>query len=433
MYMARIGKWGIGKNIKGQQMEAVIRKEVERARAGKKSVFLWHGSRVPSHRVVRYRRKMKLLSDVGALKLGAPTPPGLICHTPLPSPLTTPRVLEIPERIARLCQEYVDGSFGSHTWVSEGDEVYSTKGSSSADFRFDGACVTAWNDWTAGDTKQAWRMLGVATTLIEAVLLGELPRTLFSLGYWIYQWAFLLHEPAIAFTLLRHFSNMSATVLSPGHALTNICAYLAGMDMTHLRYALHICQQVQVDRFNQELGRFNPISIDAQRIILVSGNASNAAQDLLSFSQEVENALGPYHFRTLQTRVYSANTYLAQDMFDEAAEVAQSALVAADEENGGLVANCLETLAIAQYSTSKVDLALQSLRRGIQILVDDSGHEDRYLPGMLRRLWSWLEKLDRPQEAAEARRQHDELVEAKYYRLSREEEGRYQRLFEAKA
>jgi hypothetical protein len=53
-YKDRITKWGLEKKIKTAEMEAIIRKQQERALQGKRSAFLVRNKPVDSKKIARY-------------------------------------------------------------------------------------------------------------------------------------------------------------------------------------------------------------------------------------------------------------------------------------------------------------------------------------------------------------------------------------------
>ncbi|KAI4247328.1 MAG: hypothetical protein L6R42_009673, partial [Xanthoria sp. 1 TBL-2021] len=77
MYKTRIRNWKIGKNIKAEEMRAIIRKQAQRAITGKPSAFRLRDVEVPEHKIDRFRKTARLLSLEQAIRVGAATPPGL--------------------------------------------------------------------------------------------------------------------------------------------------------------------------------------------------------------------------------------------------------------------------------------------------------------------------------------------------------------------
>ena len=435
MYKDRIRKWQIDKNIKGHEMKAIIRKQAQRSRAGKKSLFHLRNSHVPEHKVIRYRKAMKLLSEEQALMLRAETPPGLVCHTPPASPLTTPEVLEIPERIARLIRDYIDGSFDSGAWIiSESEQAVSTKGSKKFIYAFVEQCKTVENQFQGGETSYAYRILKMAMASIEHIVLEEHPATLDILAYIIFHLTFIQKMPGIVFTVLKQFSAMSAAILPKQHPFNQVFARLVRLDVSHLKYTLIMAKESQSDGFTRRLGRFNWYTLDIQLSLLNLKSRAGAAhltEGYLTLLQAIELGLDTSDLRVLFIRLELAHQYLYEGKAMETAEIAQS-IINLGAQTGNvspdLHARALYTLSHAQYRLSETTLAEQHLRQAIQIEAKYYGWEDSVVLNYMSTLAYRLEEWNRPNDAAEVRRHREAIVDSIEERITREEEERCRRL-----
>ena len=434
MYKDRIRKWQIAKKIKGHEMKAIIRKQAQRSQAGKKSLFRLRNSQVPEHKVIRYRKAMKLLSEEQALMLRAETPPGLVCHTPPASPLTMPPVLEIPERIARLIQDYIDGSFDSGTWfISVSEDVVSTKGSRRFLNAFNEQVCNAATHFRRGETSYGLRFLRMAMANIEHIVLAEHPFTLDMVAFILINTR-VYSISGISSILLKHFSAMSAAILPKQHPFNQIFARLVRLDMCHLQYTLFIAMESQLGGFDRRLGRFNSeLQIQISLLDLKSREgALHTTEAYLTLLQAMENALD-----TSDSRVLGVCEHLALHYYDYEGEFVKSAEIAQtiidritrtkDIYPSGL-SRALYLLSLAQYDLSNTTLAEQNLRQAIQIRADYLGWEDGILLCYMSDLESWLKKWERPDEAAEVRRHREEILDSMEGRIAREEEERWQRL-----
>ena len=431
MYKDRIRKWQIDKKIKGHEMKAIIRKQAERSRAGKKSLFYLRKSQVPEHKVTRYQKAMKLLSEGQALMLRAETPPGLICYTPPASPLTTPEILEIPERIAKLVQDYIDGSFDSGTWIiSEYEDVVSAKGSPDFIDRLYVEVYFAVDRFQAGDTGYAWRILRMAMASIEHIVSAEDPSTLEILAFLLLKIIRSLNTSGVTLILLQQFSAMSALILPKQHPFNQIFAHLIRLDMSHLRYTLIVANESQLDRFSRSIGRFNwrslSIELDLLKFKSLDG-AAHTSEAYLTLLQAMELALDASEPRVWLTRHALANHYLYQGNLIEIIEIAQG-FVDVAAQTGPVLASPLYILSFAQYKLSMTTLAEQNLCQAIHTRAKTYGWEDGQVLEYMSRLEDWLEEWGRPDEAAEVRRQREDIVDSMEERITREEEERCQRL-----
>ena len=435
MYKDRISKWKIDKKIKGHEMKAIIRKQAQRSPAGKKSLFRLRNSQVPEHKVIRYRKAKKLMSEEQALMLRAETPPGLVCHTPPASPLTTPLVLEIPERIAKLVQDYIDGSFDSGTWlISESEHAVSTKGSQNLIKAFHDQIYTVANHFQKGETSYAYRILKIAMASIEHIVSEENPVTLVIFAFILLNTMRTIKTSGVAFFLLKQFSAMSAVILPEQHPFNQVFARLLRLDISHLKYTLIMAKESQSDHFARRLGRFNFNTLQIQLSLLDLKSMEGAAhitEGYMTLLQAMELGLDASKPQILFIRNRLAYHYLAEGKFIEAAEIAQSITDLAAQTGDILPfmhAGALYTLSNAQYRLSKTTLAEQNLRQAIHIRAKYSGWEDGLVLRYMSVLEDWLEGWERPDEAAELRRQREEILDWMEERITREEEERCQRL-----
>ena len=440
MYKDRISKWQIDKKIKGHEMKAIIRKQAQRSRAGKKSSFYLRNSQVPEHKVTRYRRAMNLMSEEQALMLRAETPAGLVCHTPPAPPLATPEALEIPERIARLVQDYIDGSFDSGTWIMlEHDSVVSTKGSEDLIFAFARQIRNFVLRIKNGETSYAWRTLKTSMASIEHIVSAESPITLDMLAYSLYKAMHTLDSSEVSSFLLKQFSAMSAVILPKQHPFNQIFARLVQLDMFHLKYALIMAEESQSDRFARRGRRFNWNTLAIQLSLLHLNSIERAAhttEGYLTLLQAMESALDTSDHRVIYVRNKLANHYLEVGECAEAAETAQNIIDLAARTGNVRQAThttAMYVLSSAQYILSETTLAEQNLRQAIQTGAKHCGWEDGFVLSYMSRLEEWLEEWERPDEAAAVRRHREAILDGMEERIAKEEEERCQLLGIAEA
>ena len=434
MYKDRINKWKIDKKIKGEEMKAIIRKRAQRSRAGKKSAFRIRDSQVSQIKIVRYRKAKGLSSEEQALRLRAPMPAELFCYTPLLSPLSTPQVLETPERIVRLVQEYINGSFDSGTWLTTEDQIcISRKGSNSLIYNFQVRFEHATRMIRSGEPKDGWQLLNMAMALIEQILSVESPEILPRLAFLIRDPFSLNHFAEIASTLLRQFSAMSAAIMPQMHPFNHIFALLIGLETSHLEETLGMVMQSQVDCFARRSGRYSWSTLELQLSMLPGEPTAKAAQTTehcLTLLRECETNLGTFDERSLEVRLSLACQHFHQSEFQETAELAQTIISLAAQNQDHvtpLISNTFFALSWAQFELSKLELAEQNIRQAIHIRILDHGWEDDRVHHFMLHLESWLKEWNRPDEAAEVRRQSEEIIGSKLERLNREEEERYRR------
>ena len=416
-------------------MKAIIRKQAQRSRAGKRSLFFLRNSQVPEHKVNRYRKAMKLLSEEQALMLRAETPPRLICHTPPASPLATPEVLEIPERIVKLVQDYIDGSFESGTWViSESECAVSTKGSRDLLDAFHNQIDNFVSRLQLGEFSYAWRILRMAMASIEHILRAEHPQTLHTLAFSLYDTIHFLNSSEVASSLLKQYSAMSTVILPKQHPFNQVFARLVRLDMSHLKYTLSMVGESQIAGFARRCERFNRDSLENQLSLLQFKSwekTADTTEGYWTLLQAMELVLDPSDPRVLTVRNQLATHYFEVGEYAEAAKIAQSIIDLAAQTGNvhpETHAIAMYLLFVAQGRLSETTLAEQNLRRAIQTRAKHFGWEDGRVLHYMSVLEFWLEEWGRPDEAAAVRRHREAIFDWMEERVAREEEERCQRL-----
>ncbi|KAL9614542.1 MAG: hypothetical protein Q9167_000992 [Letrouitia subvulpina] len=442
MYKNRIGKWGLNKHIKSNEMQAIIRKQAQRSCGdSKKSAFRLRNYPVSGQKILRCRRNFKILSDDQALRLRANTPPDLICYTPLTSPITTPRELETPELIAKLVEEYISGSFDSKVWIIRDDQDFTcTKGSTDSAVDFSQLCDSAIVYFVRGETKRAWQALDMAMALTRQLLSDDDPDFLslffISMGKFLDCSSFdfrILNK--IAPMLLRHFYEMSSAVMGRQHPFSRIFSRLMGLEKSILEHVFSVALQCQSEWFAKRVGRFSRTMMMTLRYRYLSpweSVDSRVVEQFLADLAEYEHVLGPSDERCLQMRLNLAYIYLDSQQSGQAAEIAHCMInttLAAQEDL--FLADYFYILSMAQYNLSFFELAEQNIRQAINIQADTYGWQDERVLNYMLELASWLKEWNRHDEAAEIDRHVQMTWDSKHERLRREEEEQFQRYLAA--
>ncbi|KAI4283731.1 MAG: hypothetical protein L6R38_001988, partial [Xanthoria sp. 2 TBL-2021] len=379
MYKTRIHKWKIGKNVKAEEMKAIVRKQAQRAITGKQSAFRLRDVEVPEHKIDRFRKTAGLLSLEQALRVGAATPTRLVCYTPLRSPLRTPSTLAIPEKITKLVQDYILGSFESNTWEIQQDQLwpYGPSIEDTSTGAFHGTFYLARQLLDAHQDEYAWQVLDMALACLEPMLRAEKPFTLKKIVSIL-----LIHFFRIGhrFTshILEHLSAMSTNVKTQNHPFSHIFRALLDVESLQLEHVIYVLQQVQSDSFAQQIGPLHSITLhlrlwNLSRVNLEGFDVARASLNLL---REVEHTLGRLDVRSLQP--------------------------ARPRE---FLSSALYTLAKAQFELSRPSLAEQNMHHSIALRVSKFGFEDETTLRYMFELENMLGKMGRNHEAAAMRRQ----------------------------
>ncbi|KAL8911715.1 MAG: hypothetical protein Q9171_003168 [Xanthocarpia ochracea] len=423
MYKTRIHKWKIDKNVKAKEMKAIVRKQAQRSFAGKTSAFRLRDVVVPEHKIVRFRKTARLLSEEQALKLRATTPPGLVCFTPLCSPLSTPAVLVISEKAAKLMQEYFLGSFESKFWNRTHSQILTD-----AINLFQRTLALAFDLGSEHQDKHAWQLLEVATACMEPLLKADDPFTLKVIISGLLHCCIRHGRHSFLPPVLKHLSEISTTVKTENHPASRIFRSLLDLDSPQLKHVFGVIQQAQSDTFAQHLGPLHWSTLHSRLWDLwcMDKEVSDPIRASWNLLQEIEHTLGQVNEQCLELRRGLAWEYYQQSEYHSAAQTAQSLLdllMQSPEVHQYLQSRVLNILAWAQFKLSEPHLAVQNLRRSTDLWPIEFGYESTV--ASLNDLDHMLSQLGRTYEAAEVRRQINEIIESRYRRHKMEEEERW--------
>lgn len=412
-------------------MEAIIRKEAERSRSGKTSAFRLRNAQVPHLKIARFRARRGLLSEEQALRLRAKTPPGLTCHTPLASPLRLPRTLETPERIVRSVRDYVYGSFEEGNWIiTEDDDCISKSGSVGILGHFGNECTHAFRLLKCGQNRHAWQLLNTAMARIESIVAIEDPYVLSFTIKVVLETFIQGVSQDIVHTSLRHFAAMSSISKPEKHPFNQIFPWLADLDISQLESVLVLLGQCQKECFAHKSGRYNMVVLDLQDTMVRSQEPETSLEGYLTLSHECDQTLGEADMRSLRLRVRVANCYYGNGDLEEAIEAAQSVIEFTAQNSNipqGMSAAAFDILSEAQCELGDRDSAERSKRLSISILVDLCGWEDSKVLRRMFEFETWLEKWNRPEEAAEVRSHREGIMNSEYENFHTEEEERWEK------
>ena len=426
MYRSRINKWKIDKNIKSAEKEAIIRKEAQRTRAGKKSAFRLRGTDVPRAKIVRFRRAEGISSVEQALQLRASTPPELDCYTPMASPLSTPREIGLPERIIKLTQEWIYGSVDSGKWQLRDNflENWETSGTPITTFMLQ--CNHIDTLLCAGNFMGVGQALDLTMAAIEPMLRNERSNTL---GDTVRAFNQLASPGAldIVHKVLQQCAAMSAVVTGVGHPFQRIFAFLTEVDFSCLEHVLTLMLRMHVDSFARQSGRFSWNTILIQWSLRWLMPAEQAMESCLALHQEVERSLGISSPQYRYTLLELGFCYCRMRDCDKAIEIARKFFTLPRNLDSWFKEEGFRLLAYAYEILSQRGLAIQNIRRAIAFSIDAYGWQDEMVLVDLQYLESLLKDSDRRIEAAEVRKQWTDILNAKHATLKQAEEERYRR------
>lgn len=404
MYKTHIKQWGLDKKNKEPEMRAIVRKRKQRADQGKCSIIRVRGQVRDFAEVFRYfDRKGVSIDDIIARQTASPTPEAVECVTPLPSPILTPQVLAIPERMFRCIRDYFKGSFESGTWIKTEplSRCYFSKGEENGvdymnDFEFQ--CHLACSLFSRDLFQEAGQTLIAATATIKKILSAEDPGTLPRLFVLIENFRRWKRDD-IALIVLRQFSALGKVLLSVEHPLSRICEWLQTASWSDFDDIAAICMKSMADQFESVVGPMHQSTLDARLdYIRIFRSESNAY--IPNFSKllgECEETLGPHDSRTLQVRSWLAQAYFIKNYTVEARKlseeiIAYSQYVPPTAHGLYYQVEGLYILAGCQYHLGEVDLGIATLHKAIELVMSAGGPRDGRARYWLVKLEDWYFK-----------------------------------------
>lgn len=317
MYKTRIKRWGLDKKHKEKEMRAIVHKRAHRADKGKASVFWIRGKEVDYKDVVRYWERRHIpMAEVLRQRAESSTPEPVECRTPVLSPLSTPAVLAIPERIFLLLRDYHKGSFESGIWRSDegGFCGRTTKLESFSDDIdwldvAEDNCERACNAFDNRNSHETGLFLSVATEKIIDMVRAEHPHTFAQLFAFVQciRWK---GRPEIVSAILRHPSGMSELLLGRNHPFKMVCGWLAApiMEDNSKAYQDIICESLRTvhDCFRRALGRLHHTTLETYLIYLIQAHDRGSgvvAIELERLLRECEFHFDPGDIRTMIVQV----------------------------------------------------------------------------------------------------------------------------------
>ena len=351
MYKTHIKQWGVDKKNKEIEMRAIVRKYRQREDQGRNSVIhiRRRGRNSPDvvsfTEVVRYwARKKKSIDDVIARQTSSPTPEAVELLTPVPSPITTPQVLAIPECIFGCARNYFRSSFESGTWFSTELSVH---------------CHSTLTEFYKFHT--FGQDLKIAIARLNNIFLAEHPATLqvlFTLMICFHR----RNTDDLTLALLQMFSDVGKMLLGSEHPLTRICQWSSSVDASDFEAIALKCVESIADQLHSFVGPMHKSTLFVRRqLIRVRAHQREARIPMLQkLLGECEKTLRPDDARILDIRGDIASSYLSGGYYAEAKTLIQKN-IADDQDLSSSKYGDLWILAKCQYALGEVDLGIATL------------------------------------------------------------------------
>ena len=328
----------------------------------------------------------------------------------IPQSLSAPQTLLVPERLFLAIKNYLDGGFERGCWITGADGLCTTLSmlsheNSNAYSDFHNHGISALQLLNSELLVEFRRTLGKALKLVEILIRVEHPRTLDS----IIKIVMLFKKggrPEVAGLLIRYVFNMSKTVWSREHLLTQIWRLFGMLEREALEQVLRQSWRCAIDRFEKALGPFHGSNLD-----------NNVK--FFDFAGSTEEEIEP-HLRKLLARCESESSIpkswimrimyclgwslLRQGRLAEAEQLGLDIVSQAEEQGLNYQqAEALRLLAHSQYYQNKRCLAEENLRHAIKLATPVLGGTHTYILNIMITLEGWLRAWGREDEAERLR------------------------------
>ena len=374
MYKTHIQECGLDKKIKDGEMRAVVRKNKRRADQGKRSIIYVRGQRRELEEFIRHcDRKGVSIDDIIARATSSPTPGTVELLTPVPSRMSTPQVLEVPERMLRCVRDYFLGSFESGTWVHTDPLTfcYSIKCGQEADVYGEELvflCESGCRLFSKSLFEEGGRTLNAALAGINRIIQADQPETLIPL-FRLIGFLRIDNRHDIASMLLRHFSDLSKVLLGGEHPLTLYFGWFNLLYTSDFDEIVSRCTDGMIDHFENSVGamHISTLGFRVRSVEVLAQKGDAGIQKLLKILSECERKLLPYDHRVFLVRVSLANEYYKQSYYVEARTLSQECLDSCQYIRPEKLRTHFEThfrymIAICRRAPGEVDSGIANLK-----------------------------------------------------------------------
>ena len=387
MYKTRIKQWGLDKKHKENEMRAIVRKTKTLDSQGKSASFRVRGRPVDYKDVVSYfKRKNVRLEDVITQRTGSKTPEAVDYFITVPSPMTTPESIAIPERILVSIRDYFRGSFENGTWVTTDPEIgcRTTRGQGNTGTvlgRFFYECQIACELLSKHHFQEAGQIVNAASSKIKVIILNEHPHTLLFI-FLLTRKCFRKKIYEIALAILRQYSALAEIMMGKTHPIGYICRWLGSIAPLQWETVITRCTSSMADHFESLTAALNKSTIKSRLEHINSfGTEQDTNQGLLLFKgllHKCESILGPRNYRTGEVRLRLACYY--NNVMDYAEAVKVGWNVVTHAQHGRYKAyfhtEGLYIVASSEYAMGDIHSAEIHLREAIEVCISERGPND---------------------------------------------------------
>jgi hypothetical protein len=275
---------------------------------------------------------------------------------------------------------------------------------------FDSYCFTATMLKEKGLHVEFRRALSKAFDLIEQILRAEHPRTL---ACFLEVFIHLIQTglPDVTSSLRYFIKEMSAKATKKGYPWGQICWLLGELDSESLGQAMAQIWKCTTDTFDSELGTFSrlAVSVRLDYIKRVYGitNCPEEERLLRDLLAQFEGIPRPPPPRVMLNLAHNLNR---QGRHSEAEGMALEVFSLLQEHEIVERIEFLKIVSRSQFNQGKTLPAEQTMRRAIQMIVDQWGKQHSWVPEFMNVLEGWLRGWGREEDANTLRGEIEELM-----------------------
>ena len=428
-YKKHISRWDLDKKKKEPEMVAIVRKRKERLDVEKDSAFTIRGQPIEFEEVERYFKRKKIkLDSILRQRARTRTPPSIRYWTPEPVPvcLQLPDDLRHPEALYRTVQVYFKGCFDAGTWYDNNGWCKSMKSTNSSDssilIRFFDGYYAAYSLLENGDFISSVRLMVSANTLLSNIVSAELPDTLEHFVRLILRAQY--HEkPEIGAAFINQVVGITELKLGKDHPLHRICNQIAQFNLGTSHYQQHLMTllEIMVNAFEEIIGPTAETVVTLRLRYLAECSLLLSTHDTISSIQVLVDKLDSMgrsrDLMSLEARSYLADALYHRSDYEGAKTAANDALVRAQslpstESSCWIQKECLAILFFVHWTSQELEQAEASIRGYIRIARQAGDEDGTDLLWGLNELERLLKRLGKYDDAAEIRREMDEMTAA---------------------
>jgi hypothetical protein len=333
----------------------------------------------------------------------------------IPQSPSAPQNLYVSERLFYTIKTYLEIQFESSSWFIDEDGDCNVLNTSNTEFNalveFYECCVTAMSLLEIGQLVKFRQMLAKAFQHLDTLIRTQHPGSIYIIIEII---IFLnrMRHPKIVELLLRYIINLSTIRWTKDHHLSYIWRLVGMLEEGCLEETVIQSWRCIVDIFENRLGIFNKTSLLYRLDFIGRVHSPPDAEPLLQrlLAQWDERESSSSNSQAVHILNYLGFNLLDQGRFSEAEQLGLDAMSLAEKQDPVRKIDSLVLISRAQYNQNKRALAENSLRRAIQVIVDEWGIADPLVIDDLILLEEWLREWGREEEADRVRAEIDVAI-----------------------